>query len=152
MSFKGTTETRLCHFCSFLAGKNVNDIILLLWRNLIISICLGLFTSVNIFWRVKRVCLKFCFANKIFVLNRLKCCRKPLRPLLCQKTEYTSYIDFRSGRCQSSTKNWRFEEWLNSSGESRPAFAWRRVVLHFFDPKQLLRVSCIWWCYLSKCY
>ena len=27
-----------------------------------------------------------------------------------------------------------------------PVFAWRRVVLHFFDPKQLLRVSCILWC------
>ena len=26
------------------------------------------------------------------------------------------------------------------------------VVLHFFDPKQLLRVFCILWCYFSKCY
>ena len=31
-----------------------------------------------------------------------------------------------------------------------PVFACRRVVLHFFDPKQLLRVSCILWWYLSK--
>ena len=31
-------------------------------------------------------------------------------------------------------------------------FAWRRVVLHIFDPKQLLRVSCILWCYYPKCY
>ena len=31
-------------------------------------------------------------------------------------------------------------------------FAWRRVVLRFFDPKQLLRVSCILWCYYPKCY
>ena len=31
-----------------------------------------------------------------------------------------------------------------------PVFAWRRVVLHIFNPKQLLRVSCILWCYLSK--
>ena len=30
--------------------------------------------------------------------------------------------------------------------------AWRRVVLRFFDPKQLLRVSCILWCYYPKCY
>ena len=28
--------------------------------------------------------------------------------------------------------------------------AWGRVVLHFIDPKQLLRVSCFLWCYLSK--
>ena len=33
-----------------------------------------------------------------------------------------------------------------------PIFAWRRVVQHIFDPKQLLRVSCILWCYHSKCY
>ena len=32
-----------------------------------------------------------------------------------------------------------------------PVFAWRRVVLHIFAPKQLLRVSCILFCY-SKCY
>ena len=31
-----------------------------------------------------------------------------------------------------------------------PVIAWRWVVLHFFAPKQLLRVSCILWCYLSK--
>ena len=31
-----------------------------------------------------------------------------------------------------------------------PISAWRRVVLHFFDPKQLFRVSWILWCYLSK--
>ena len=31
-------------------------------------------------------------------------------------------------------------------------FAWRRVVLRFFDPKQLLRISCILWCYYSKWY
>ena len=31
-------------------------------------------------------------------------------------------------------------------------FAWRRVVLRFFDPKQLLWVSCILWCYYPKCY
>ena len=31
-------------------------------------------------------------------------------------------------------------------------FAWRRVVLRFFDPKQLLRVSCILWCYYPKCF
>ena len=31
-------------------------------------------------------------------------------------------------------------------------FAWRRVVLHFFDSKQLFWVSCILWCYFSKCY
>ena len=33
-----------------------------------------------------------------------------------------------------------------------PVFAWRSVMLRFFDPKQLLRVSCILWCYFSKCY
>ena len=33
-----------------------------------------------------------------------------------------------------------------------PVFAWQRVVLHIFDPKQLLRVSCILWCYYLKCY
>ena len=33
-----------------------------------------------------------------------------------------------------------------------PVFAWRRIVLRFFDPKQLLRVSCILWCYYAKCY
>ena len=70
-------------------------------------------------------------------------------------------------------KNWRFEEWFNNtlkdntirckklitivSGRKNvhsclPVFAWRRVVLRFFDPKQLLRVSCILWRYLSKCY
>ena len=27
---------------------------------------------------------------------------------------------------------------------------WRRVVLHFIDPKQLLQISCFLWCYLSK--
>ena len=31
-------------------------------------------------------------------------------------------------------------------------FAWRRVVLHIFDPKQLLRVSYFLWCYYPKCY
>ena len=31
-------------------------------------------------------------------------------------------------------------------------FAWRRVVPRFFDPKQLLRDSCILWCYYPKCY
>ena len=31
-----------------------------------------------------------------------------------------------------------------------PVFAWRRVVLSFFDPKQLLRVSCNWWCFFFK--
>ena len=29
-------------------------------------------------------------------------------------------------------------------------FVWRRVVLRFFDPKQLLRVLCIW-CWFAKC-
>ena len=29
-------------------------------------------------------------------------------------------------------------------------FAWRRAVLRFLDPKYLLRVSCILWCYISK--
>ena len=33
-----------------------------------------------------------------------------------------------------------------------PVFAWRRVVLRFIDPKQLLRISCILWCYYPKCY
>ena len=33
-----------------------------------------------------------------------------------------------------------------------PVFAWRRIVLRFFDPKQLLPVSCILWCYFLKCY
>ena len=33
-----------------------------------------------------------------------------------------------------------------------PVFVWRRVVLHILDPKQLLRVSCILWCYNPKCY
>ena len=33
-----------------------------------------------------------------------------------------------------------------------PVFAWRRAVLHIFDPKQLLRVSCIVWCYYLKHY
>ena len=33
-----------------------------------------------------------------------------------------------------------------------PVFAWRRVLLHIFDPKQLLRVSCILWCFYPKCY
>ena len=33
-----------------------------------------------------------------------------------------------------------------------PVFAWRRVVLRIYDPKQLLRVSCILWCYYSKYY
>ena len=31
-----------------------------------------------------------------------------------------------------------------------PIFAWWTIVLRFFDPKQLLRVSCIWWCYFIK--
>ena len=31
-------------------------------------------------------------------------------------------------------------------------FPWRRVVLCFFDLKQLLRVSCILWFYYPKCY
>ena len=30
-------------------------------------------------------------------------------------------------------------------------FVWRRGVLSFFYPKQLLRVSCIWLCYVDKC-
>ena len=29
-------------------------------------------------------------------------------------------------------------------------FAWRKVVLHFFNPKQLCRVSCLLWCYFLK--
>ena len=33
-----------------------------------------------------------------------------------------------------------------------PVFAWRRVVLHIFDPKQLLRVSCMLSCHYPKCY
>ena len=33
-----------------------------------------------------------------------------------------------------------------------PVFVWWRVVLHIFDPKRLLRLSCILWCYYSKCY
>ena len=33
-----------------------------------------------------------------------------------------------------------------------PVFAWRKIMLHFFNPKQLLRVSCILWCYYPKCY
>ena len=33
-----------------------------------------------------------------------------------------------------------------------PVFERRRVLLHFFDPKQLLRVSCILWCYFTKWY
>ena len=33
-----------------------------------------------------------------------------------------------------------------------PVFAWRRIVLRFFDPKQLLRISCVLWCYFSKFY
>ena len=33
-----------------------------------------------------------------------------------------------------------------------PVFAWRSAVLCFFDPKQLLRVSCFLWCYYPKCY
>ena len=33
-----------------------------------------------------------------------------------------------------------------------PVFIWRRVVLYIFDPKQLLRVSCILWCFNSKCF
>ena len=31
-------------------------------------------------------------------------------------------------------------------------FARRRVVLRILDPKQLLLISCILWCYYSKCY
>ena len=31
-----------------------------------------------------------------------------------------------------------------------PVFACRRVVLHFFDPKQLLQVSFILWCYFQS--
>ena len=31
-------------------------------------------------------------------------------------------------------------------------FAWRRVMLHIFNLKQLLGVSCILWCYYPKCY
>ena len=31
-----------------------------------------------------------------------------------------------------------------------PVIAWRRIVLHFIDLKQLLRVSCFLRCYLSK--
>ena len=31
-----------------------------------------------------------------------------------------------------------------------PVISWRRVVLHFIDPKLLLRVSCFLWCSLSK--
>ena len=33
-----------------------------------------------------------------------------------------------------------------------PFLAWRRVLLCFFDPKQLLRVSCILRCYYRKFY
>ena len=33
-----------------------------------------------------------------------------------------------------------------------PVFTWRRVILHIFDPKQLLRVPCILWCHYLKCY
>ena len=33
-----------------------------------------------------------------------------------------------------------------------PVFAWRSVVLHFFDLKRLLRVSCMLWCCLSEYY
>ena len=33
-----------------------------------------------------------------------------------------------------------------------PVLTWWRLVLRIFDPKQLLRVSCILWCYFSKCY
>ena len=34
-----------------------------------------------------------------------------------------------------------------------PVFVWRRVVLHFFGPKQLVRVSCIlWYFFFSKWY
>ena len=35
---------------------------------------------------------------------------------------------------------------------SNSVFAWRRVVLHIFDLKQLLRVSCFLCCYYPKCY
>ena len=31
-------------------------------------------------------------------------------------------------------------------------FAWRKVVLRIFDLKQLLRASCILWCYFTKWY
>ena len=31
-------------------------------------------------------------------------------------------------------------------------FAWRRVVLHFFDPKQLLRVASFLWCYFQSVF
>ena len=33
-----------------------------------------------------------------------------------------------------------------------PVFPWRRVVLRFFNPKRMLQVSCILWCYILKCY
>ena len=76
---------------------------------------------------------------------------------------------------QWNTKNWRFEQWFDNTLKSNsirckklttivsniavkfrhsclPVFAWRRIVLRFFDPKQLLPVSCILWCYFLKCY
>ena len=76
---------------------------------------------------------------------------------------------------QWSTTNWRFQKWLNNTLGNNiieckklakivshvavtfrhsclTVFAWRRVVLRFFDPKQLLRVSRILWCYYPKCY
>ena len=31
-------------------------------------------------------------------------------------------------------------------------FAWWRVMICFFDLKQLLRIFCILWCYYPKCY
>ena len=33
-----------------------------------------------------------------------------------------------------------------------PVFIWWKVVVHIFDPKQLLRVSCTSWCYYWKCF
>ena len=63
---------------------------------------------------------------------------------------------------QWSTTNWHFQKWLNEQMIELyvavafrhlclTVLAWRRVVLRFFDLKQLLRVSCILWCYYSKC-
>ena len=57
---------------------------------------------------------------------------------------------FRLKKCSTTLRQAKTDNTFRHS--CLPVFTWRRIVLHFFDPKQLLRVSCILWCYFLKWY
>ena len=70
---------------------------------------------------------------------------------LCEKNTF-QYLS----RCQICGMNMPMVKQLMEMRKSTfrhlclPVFTWRRVVVHFFNPKQILRVSCILWCYFQN--